>query len=97
MYVILKKISNLTFLFFLVLCLLLFAFYKTKPVYFITYTEVRSGRKAGISTFSFRTILNFGSVPEVAFSPFRAAFSFGIASLSFISTVCFRKARLVCM
>ena len=72
MYVILKKISNLTFLFFLVLCLLLFAFYKTKLVYFITYTEVRSGRKAGISTFSFRTILNFGSVPEVAFSPFRA-------------------------
>ena len=58
---ILKKISNLTFLVFLVLCLLLFAFYKTKLVYFITYTEVRSGRKAGISTFSFRTILNVAS------------------------------------
>ena len=52
--------------------LLLFAFYKTKLVYFITYTEVRSGatklfmwrfvpRKAGISTFSFRTILNVAS------------------------------------
>ena len=31
-YVILKKISNLSFLLFLVLYLLLFAFYKTKPV-----------------------------------------------------------------
>ena len=52
--------------------LLLFAFYKTKLVYFITYTEVRSdaaklfmwcfvSRKVGISTFSFRTILNVAS------------------------------------
>ena len=63
--------SNLS-AFFLFLRLLLFAFYKTKLVYFVTYTEVRSGaaklfmwrfapRKAGISTFSFRTILNVAS------------------------------------
>ena len=79
-------------------------------------------REAGISTFSFRTILNIASDSKLTaiigrfrqrldltdgrigklstgsrVQSFPRAYSFGIAFLSFTSTVCFRKARLVCM
>ena len=78
-------------------------------------------REAGISTFSFRTILNIASDSKLTsiigrfrqrldltdgrigklctgsrVQSFPRAFSFGIEFLSFTSTVCFRKTRLVC-
>ena len=77
-------------------------------------------REAGISTFSFRTILNTASDGKLTaiIGRFRQRLdltdgrigklctgsrvqsfpraSFGIAFLSFTSTVCFRKTRLVC-